>query len=111
MGPHPCEDPRTPMLRENPTRAASLRGFPDWVKIVHSMSLSQVGGAVSTLAAFLAAHPHLEDAVRARWHAGGHPTGELPSEGADAADGMGGAVPGMRTEVHELRSTLALPGA
>src|SRR5258706_5462228 len=74
---------------------------------------AELEGAVSTLAAALAAHPELEDAVRARWHADRRPGGELADDVRAAADLLAAVLPGLtqvEPDARALGELMARPG-
>jgi hypothetical protein len=79
------------------------------------MVATELESAVSTIAAFLAAQPESEQAVRARWHAGeAHASAGLPPEVIAAADRLAATVPPLTMSdagVEALAEILASPGA
>jgi serine/threonine-protein kinase len=79
------------------------------------MNLDQVGGALATLASFLASRSNSEaeseQAVRARWRAGVRSAAELPPEICTAADQLGAALPSLLTsDPQGLVTLLSRPG-
>jgi serine/threonine-protein kinase len=77
------------------------------------MNPVQVGEDVSTLAATLAAHPELEDAVRARWRPGERPASGLPADARAAADRLAVELPALTLSdegLTALGELLARPG-
>src|SRR4051812_33730266 len=73
----------------------------------------QIGDALSTIAAFLAAQRELEQPLRATWHAGTRVSGGVPAEMAAAAELLAGSLPSLTQAENgtaALGELLAQPG-